>query len=102
MPDKYLNFDETTDQYLQILREAQRVEDKKLVEMIRSRLKQKATRILATGSGCEIIMFPRTWAPSMLLRQERQLWPRQPVAQGLALCGSYCFSVLLSLLLGLG
>lgn len=102
MPEKFAQYDETTDQYLQILRVAQRVEDKKLVELIRSRLKGQANRILMTSSGCEIIMFPHTWAPTLLLREERQMWPRQPAAQGLALFGSYCSFILLSLLLGLG
>ncbi len=52
-------FNETTDLYLDILIEAQKLEDKKLIQLIRRRLENIEPSPPATGGGCKIIMFPR-------------------------------------------
>lgn len=102
MSNQFDGYDPSTDQYLQMLRVAQRIEDKKLAELIRARLKRHADKILISRSGCEIIKFPNPWVPAPVLPEKRQMWPRQPVIQGLTLFGSYCSFVLLTLILGLG
>ena len=59
MPERVETFCQTTDLYLEMLREAQRVEDKKLVQLIRRRLKHMGRSPKFTSAGCEIICFPR-------------------------------------------
>jgi hypothetical protein len=69
------NYNETTDLYLEILREAQRIEDKKLVQLIRGRLKEIKKPAWSTNDGCEVILFPRTIAHSRLL-PKHVYWPK--------------------------
>jgi len=79
MPVIHVEFNETTDLYLQILREAQLVEDRKLVRMVSQRL--------AKGHGCpedlqevaRIIPFPT--ACNGVAEDSLQLWPKFELAQ---------------------
>ncbi len=81
MPDK--EYVETTDLYLQILWEAQKVEDKKLVKMMRKRLMQNTPHILPAGFECEVIPFPGSIMPPVPASEDPQIWPQNPVFQTL-------------------
>ncbi len=59
MPEPMEEFNETTDLYLEILMEAQRMEDKKLIHLVKQRLETMAPAPPPTRGGCKIIMFPR-------------------------------------------
>ena len=77
MPERVEMFCQTTDLYLEMLREAQRVEDKKLVQLIRRRLKHVGRPPKFTSAGCEIICFPRpVYSPLSAPIQDRPFWPR--------------------------
>ncbi len=69
-------FNETTDLYQEMLREAQRLEDKKLIEMIKQRLEYIAPPPLATTRECEIIMFPRRFNPPFQHVEDSRFWPK--------------------------
>ena len=76
-------YNETTDLYLDILQEAQQVEDRKLIQMIRSRLRDLREPATATADGCEVILFPRAALPNLAPVEEPDFWPkfaRQQVA----------------------
>ena len=77
MPKQVETFCQTTDLYLEMLREAQRVEDKKLVQLIRYRLKHAGRPPVLTSAGCEIICFPRrAYAPMPSPIEDLPFWPR--------------------------
>ncbi|MGD9330459.1 MAG: hypothetical protein PVJ53_04050 [Desulfobacterales bacterium] len=77
MPERVETFCQTTDLYLEMLREAQRVEDKKLVGLIRHRLKHAGRPPVLTTTGCEIISFPRlTYSPMPVPTEDLPFWPR--------------------------
>jgi hypothetical protein len=77
MPAHVETFCQTTDLYLEMLREAQRVEDKKLVALIRRRLKHAARPPVRTPAGCEIICFPRhVYSPMSAPIEDLPFWPR--------------------------
>ncbi len=80
MGQQHSEFNETTDLYLEILQEAQRVEDKKLVKIIRKRLRQMRQPVYATPNGCEIIMFPKLFNPPYAPLKEPMFWPKQAFA----------------------
>ena len=83
-------YNETTDLYLDILRDAQQVEDKKLVQMIRSRLKDLREPALATADGCEVILFPRMAVPSAApVVEERDFWPKLALQQIAVIFSTY-------------
>ena len=70
-------YNETTDLYLDLLQEAQQVEDRKLIRMIRSRLKDLREPATATADGCEVILFPRVAVPNLApVVEERDFWPK--------------------------
>jgi len=56
----FFEYNETTDLYLQILREAQRIEDKRLIHLIQQRLRQlgKAAAVCSDSRG-NVILFPQ-------------------------------------------
>ena len=77
MPEQVETFCQTTDLYLEMLREAQRVEDKKLVALIRRRLKHTGRPPVLTPTGCEIIFFPRrVYSPMPAPIEDLPFWPR--------------------------
>ncbi len=76
MPAPVETFSPTTDLYLQMLREAQRVEDKKLIRLLRDRLKHVGQPPKLTSAGCEIICFPgRGGLPVPSPIQDLPFWP---------------------------
>ncbi len=94
MPKIMEEFNETTDLYQEILREAQRMEDKKLVEMIKQRLETIAPPPLVATGGCEIIMFPRRFNPPFQPLDEPKFWPRVEFAQLAAICTAYLLFIM--------
>jgi len=77
MPERVETFCQTTDLYLEMLREAQRIEDKKLVRLIRGRLKHVGRPPKRTAAGCEIICFPRPIYASLPAPiEDLPFWPR--------------------------
>ena len=80
MADRYTEFNETTDLYLEILQEAQEIEDKKLIELIRNRLRQMHQPVYATPDGCQIILFPKLLIPQCRILKESRFWPKQALA----------------------
>ncbi len=64
MPEILEEFNETTDLYLEILLEAQKMEDKKLIELIKQRLEFIEPSPPPTTGKCKIIAFPRRFVPS--------------------------------------
>ena len=62
MPAHVETFCQTTDLYLEMLREAQRVEDKKLVALIRRRLKHAAL-LYGRPPAAKSFVFPGTLIP---------------------------------------
>jgi hypothetical protein len=91
---------ETRDIYLEILWQAQRVEDQKLVALIKKRLAQGPQRVSAAEPFGKIIPFPllaagtTSMARLPLPKAEPTLWPRRPALQGLSLFSAYCVVVL--------
>lgn len=79
MSDKSMEFNETTDLYLEILQEAQQVEDMKLIRIIRQRLMYTGPGSYLTADGCEIIFFP---APTPVNPPDTsRFWPKFAFAQ---------------------
>ncbi len=62
MPEIMEEFNETTDLYLEILVNAQRMEDKKLIRLIKQRLESVDASSSPPTRRCKIIMFPRRMA----------------------------------------
>jgi hypothetical protein len=90
MPEQVRTFCQTTDLYLEMLREAQRVEDKKLIRLIRRRLKHAARPPVLTSSGCEIICFPRrVYAAIPSVNEDLPFWPRLDYGQVAVLAAVY-------------
>ena len=90
MPEPIETFCQTTDLYLEMLREAQRVEDKKLVRLIRRRLKHMSRPPKFTSTGCEVICFPRSiYSPMPAPIEDRPFWPRFGFGQILVFAVAY-------------
>ena len=74
-------YSETRDIYLEILHNAQKVEDRKLIKLIGSRLKEFSLAEAALDQGCEIIPFPAACsiapaASPMVTPESNTFWPR--------------------------
>lgn len=74
-------FSETRDIYLEILQEAQKVEDRKLIKLIGSRLKEFNLADATLENGCEIIPFPSSYSaataqPQLQTLESGTFWPR--------------------------
>jgi hypothetical protein len=79
---KHINeFSETTDLYLEILQEAQQIEDKKLIRIIRQRLMHSDPNNYQTNDGCEIILFPAHAAAPVNPQDTPRFWPKFAFAQ---------------------
>ncbi len=87
-------FIETTDLYQEMLREAQKLEDKRLIEMIKQRLEYIAPPPLATTGGCEIIMFPRRFNPPRQPVRESKFWPKVEFVQLAAISSAYLLFIM--------
>ena len=95
------------DQYLELLWAAQRVEDRRLTEMILGRLKAIAYEMtVAPAPACEVIPFPslivHASRTSQLGEYIDPLWPRQPLHHLMSMLCGYCGSVFFFALYGLG
>ncbi len=75
-----LEYNETTDLYLEILREAQKIEDKKLITMIKERLASSGLNSFLSSEGCEIIPFPCKFTPPEQPMESR-FWPKMEALQ---------------------
>ncbi|MGD9098081.1 MAG: hypothetical protein PVF97_08335, partial [Desulfobacterales bacterium] len=90
MPGQSETFCQTTDLYLEMLREAQRVEDKKLVRLIRNRLRHAGRPPALTSAGCEVICFPRRFCGSLAApNEDLPFWPRFGFGQIAAFAAVY-------------
>lgn len=90
MPEQFETFCQTTDLYLEMLRDAQRIEDKKLVCLIRNRLRHAGRAPVLTSAGCEIICFPRRVCESIAAPiEDLPFWPRFGFSQIAAFAAVY-------------
>lgn len=93
MAESYEPFYPTTDIYLEMLREAQRVEDRKLIRMIRRRLKHARQSPIFTTAGCEIIFFPRSEIPGHPPIEDLPFWPRRLARELLLFAAGYALLI---------
>lgn len=99
-------YTETKDLYLEILWQAQRVEDQKLVALIKERL-ARGTGNNGSAVEChgQIIPFPALATGPLAVEglplavEEPSLWPRRPALQGVSLFSAYCAAILFFLFL---
>jgi hypothetical protein len=95
------SYSETKDLYLELLWQAQRVEDQKLVALIKERLRRRSDPVGVAQPCGNVIPFPvlttgTVPAPVLSITpDEPSMWPRRPGLQGLCLFGAYCAVVLL-------
>jgi hypothetical protein len=94
------------DQYLELLWAAQKMEDRRLMEMVLLRLKYMAIEMtVAPTPACEIIPFPGTIIQTAtspdFLEENRPLWPRQPLRHLVSILCGYCAVVVFFALFGL-
>jgi hypothetical protein len=93
------------DQYLELLWTAQKVEDRRLTELILLRLKDMAIEMAVSPTpACEIIPFPSIIVQPMGSGGESyhtHPWPRQPLRHLLSVVCGYCAVVLFFGLFGL-
>ena len=96
----------TRDQYLELLWAAQKVEDRRLTELILQRLKDMAIEMAVSPTpACEGIPFPSIIAHPLggadPEASEVHPWPRQPLRHLLSIVCGYCTVVLFFALFGL-
>ncbi len=93
------------DQYLELLWVAQKVEDRRLTELILLRLKDMAIEMAVSPSpACEIIPFPSIIVQPLGSISEQDHvhpWPRQPLRHLVSILCGYCMAVLFFGLFGL-
>lgn len=98
--DDQCNSDDTMrDHYLELLWSAQKVEDRRLTELILQRLKDTAVEMtIAPVPACEIIPFPgiivQPENPSERHDEIQLLWPRKPLHHLLSMACGYLVVVL--------
>ena len=95
----------TRDQYLELLWTAQKVEDRRLTELILLRLKEMAIEMAVTPTpACEIIPFPSIIVQPLGAESEPDPvhpWPRQPLRHFASIVCGYCAVVLFFGMFGL-
>ena len=74
-------YSETRDVYLEILHDAQKVEDRKLIALIGSRLREFSLAEATLDSGCKIIPFPASYSVAAdpyqcKVPEVNTFWPR--------------------------
>ncbi len=94
MAESYEPFYPNTDIYLEMLREAQRVEDRKLIRMIRRRLVHARRSPVFTAGGCQIIFFPRTEIPGHPPIEDLPFWPRRLARELVLFAAGYALLIL--------
>lgn len=95
MDEKSQDYHCMQDHYLELLWAAQKVEDRRLTELILRRLKDTALEMtVAPAPACEIIPFPslnvHTAGCDDGYDDIRLLWPRQPLRHLLSMICGYC------------
>ena len=100
MDFKPSGYNDTTDLYRQILWSAQKIEDRKLIAMIKERLTNQALPLGEESLPCEVIPFPGVYHPRPASESGPQLWPSRPQFQALLLFAGYWSVITLSLLIG--
>ena len=87
LKDQYI---ETTDLYLEMLWQAQRVEDRKLIGMLHQRLMNLTAPQKSAAMMCRIIPFPVRRPQAPLADTVPAFWPARPVTGTLAWLATYC------------
>jgi hypothetical protein len=97
--DQYI---ETTNLYWEMLWKAQRIEDKKLVELIRRRLAEPKGRPFRNASPCRVIPFHEPAAAVAPLPCEAtfSFWPKYPLTGTLSFLGAYFMLIAVNLIAG--
>ena len=99
------DYNGTRDQYLELLWAAQKVEDRRLTELILLRLKDMAIEMAVSPTpACEIIPFPSIIVQPLGPDAEPDHihpWPRQPLRHLVSIICGYCMVVLFFGLFGL-
>lgn len=92
------DYSQTNDLYLQMLREAQRVEDRRLAAMILQRLKDNVHLSTHRENDNLIIPFPCPFIPSLLTPNDpsARVWPKNIVTHTLAAVAGYVALILTS------
>ncbi|MDJ0810825.1 MAG: hypothetical protein QNJ48_11065 [Desulfobacterales bacterium] len=93
MSESYEPFYQTIDLYLEMLRDAQRIEDRKLIRLIRRRLKHVRQAPVLTPCGCEVIFFPRAAAPCPAPIVDLPFWPRRLLRELFVLAAGYALLI---------
>lgn len=106
MNDDNRQYHPNRDQYLELLWAAQKMEDRRLTELILQRLKDAAMEMtVAPRPACEIIPFPciigYPSVPSLEAETFRPLWPRQPLHHLLSILCGYFVIVLFFAIFGI-
>ena len=89
--DQYV---ETTNLYWEMLWKAQRIEDKKLVHLIRNRLAELKSQPHHSPSVCQIIPFPAPAVTPMPQGSGFSFWPQYPLTGTLSFLASYFMIIL--------
>ena len=101
MPVIQIDFNETTDLYLQILRDAQFVEDKKLIRMVKERLKQNPCAADGPSPPVgEIIPFPCTGHPGVINAKDTTVIFREGFTHLMAIITIYLLVTITLVLIG--
>lgn len=108
MNDHNQDYNCMRDQYLELLWAAQKVEDRRLTELILLRLKDMAVEMaIAPSPACEIIPFPSIivqpsgFHGSVSEQDCSHPWPRQPLRHLLSIVCGYCAVVLFFAMFGI-
>ncbi|WP_419656268.1 uncharacterized protein Dvar_53710 [Desulfosarcina variabilis str. Montpellier] len=93
------HYHEMRDQYLELLWAAQKVEDRRLTELILQRLKDTAIEMtVAPSPACEIIPFPciigHHYGNETMHAPSHLMWPRQPLRHLISILCGYWIVVL--------
>lgn len=95
MDDNNRDYHCMRDHYLELLWAAQKVEDRRLTELILRRLKDTALEMTtAPAPACEIIPFPHRIVYADGYDEIRLIWPRQPLRHLLSMICGYAAVVL--------
>ena len=93
MSESYESYYQPTDLYLEMLRDAQRIEDRKLIRLIRRRLKHARQAPVLTPCGCEDIFFPRPAVPCPPPIEDLPFWPRRLMRELFVLAAGYALLI---------
>lgn len=97
--DQYI---ETTNLYWEMLWKAQRIEDKKLVHLIRRRLSDLTSQPHPAPLSCQIIPFPAPVPAATPLARKSpfSFWPKYPLTGALSFLAAYFMIIAVHLIAG--